>query len=206
MIRKQNFLNLILKITFGYFDFSPILHQSFVSEKWVKEFHVTEMCRRSEKLQLILLSDGNISLYLRGFLGCCLFMLSLKANSTVAFRWVFSFCHSNAYMYIGKSAENSAELFLRHPDGGSLWEIETLLSLCVEASPGCIWWREGAVWLGVVFGRCSQGSSIWRWNRRVDTSFYVMLCYTHNLRNWQYLGLLLLIPLKKAVALSSLIK
>lgn len=141
----------------GCFRCSPTLHHSLVSGKWVKDFCVTAMCRRPETLQLVLLGDGSILLYMQAFFCCCLYAFP-KANSTVAFSWVYGFCHSNACMCIGKSAENSEELFLRRPDEGSLWGIETLLSLWVEASPGwhlvegeCCLVGEG------VCGRCLQG-------------------------------------------------
>lgn len=141
----------------GHFHFSPILHYSFVSGKWVKDFRVTAMCRRPEMLQLVLVDDGSILLYTRVFLGRCPYAF-LKANSTLAFSWVCSFCYSNACMCIGKSAENSEELFLRHPDEGSLWEVETLLSLWVEASPEWQLMEGGCCLVGKgVCGRCLQG-------------------------------------------------
>lgn len=172
----------------GHFHFSPILHRSFVSEKWVKDFHVTEVCRRPEKLQLVLLSDGNILLYLRGFLGCCLFTLFWRL-AALAFRWVFSFCHSNACIYVGKSAENSVELFRRHPDGGSLWEIETLLSLCVEASPGWHLVEGGCCLVGGFFARHSQGSPIWRWNRRELIHCFMRCCVIYILKKLTVFGI-----------------
>lgn len=120
----------------GHFHFSPILHQSFIFEKRMKDFNGTEMWKKNRETAIYSVKQWQyLALFVRRS-WLLSFYTFLKGNSTVAFRWVFDFCHFNAYMYIGKSAENSVELFLRHPDGGSLWEMETSLSLCVEASPG----------------------------------------------------------------------
>lgn len=114
--------------------------------------------QRSEELQLILLRDGYILLYLRGFLVCWLLMFFLEAVSIVAFTQVCSFCGSDACVYIGKPDENSAVISLASP-----WRV-TWRNCVWKLHQDGIWWREGAAWLRF-FERCSHRSSIWRWNK-----------------------------------------
>lgn len=68
--KKTKFLDLNLTITSGCFHFNLIIHTSFVSEKWMKEFHVTEMCQ-DQRNSSSFCYEMVISCFICETLGCC---------------------------------------------------------------------------------------------------------------------------------------
>lgn len=143
--------------------------QKFCFRKVDERFSCNRNVQRPEELQLILLRDGHILLYLRGFRGCWLLMFfpggcqHCSFHTGVQLLWLWFLCVNREVRW----------KFCRVISLASPWRVTWRNSVCRSFTRMAF--GGGRVLLGWgVFERCSQGSSIWRWNTR--ESWCIILC------------------------------